>query len=123
MVKAGPGRVIVMAHVPLANECGLDASRLKILRKEPGATRDRPLVVDNPVMMHVLAGQNRSSARGTERGGHECVGEVHALLRQPIEVRGLQPLRRLRMKPQKVMPMIIGENENDISCQWLVCTQ
>jgi hypothetical protein len=48
---------------------------------------------------------------------------VHTLGSQPIEVRSFQPLGSLRMKSEKVMPVIIGKNKDDVLGEGLGCTQ
>ena len=54
---------MVVAHVPLAHEGRLIPGLLQIPREEDRPLRLRPLVIDDAMVVHVLAGEDRSSAR------------------------------------------------------------
>ena len=63
MVESRPRSVMVVAHVPLAHEGRLIPGLLQILREEDRPLRLRPLVIDDAMVVHVLAGEDRSPAR------------------------------------------------------------
>ena len=85
-IEAGLRRIAVAAHVPLADERGLVAGLLQILRKERRARRHRVDVVDDAMPVRVLAGENRRAARRAQRRRDERVPHVHAALRERVEM-------------------------------------
>ena len=119
VVEAGPGGVVVVAHVPLADEGGLNASRLEVLREKPGARGHGPLIVHHAVVVHVLPGQDRGPTRRAERGGHEGIGEMNALAGEPVEVGRLEPFGGVGVEAEKVVAVVVGEDEDHIPGQRL----
>lgn len=114
VVKAGTRFVVVVAHVPLADVGGAVAGFLEVLGEEDGSLGDGALVVDHPVVVHVLAGQDRGPAGGAEGRADEGVGEVSSFLGEPVEGRGFQPLRGIRVEAHEVVAMVVAENEDNV---------
>jgi hypothetical protein len=62
MVETGPWSIVLMAHVPFADEGRLIAGLLEVPGEKHRPFRLRPLVIDNTMVVHVLSGENRSPA-------------------------------------------------------------
>ena len=114
VVEAGSGFVVVVAHVPFADEGGAVAVLLEVLGEEDGALGNRALVVDHAMVVHVLAGQDGGAARGAEGSGDEGVGEVGAFPRETVEGGSFQPLGGVLMKSHEVEAVIVAEDEHDV---------
>ena len=114
VVKAGTRFVVVVAHVPLADVGGAVAGLLEVLGKEDGSLGDGALVVDHPVVVHVLAGQDGGPAGGAEGCADEGVGEVSSFLGEPVEGGSFQPLGGIRVEAHEVVAMVVAENEDNV---------
>ena len=114
VVKAGTWFVVVVAHVPLADVGGAVAGLLEVLGKEDGSLGNGALVVDHPVVVHVLAGQDGGPAGGAERRADEGVSEVSSFLGEPVEGGGFQPLGGIRVEAHEVVAMVVAENEDNV---------
>ncbi len=113
-IEAGLRLVAAVAHVPLADECGLIAGLLQQLRKEAGSGWDRSVVVDDLMPVGVNAGQNTGAARRAQRRGDEGILQVRAFPGDQVHIGRAQP--RLRMhKAHGVVPVIVGQNEDHVS--------
>ena len=108
-------RVVVVPHMPLADVGRFDAGGLKIFGEKPGTWRNRSLVIDDLVPMHVLAGENGGAAGGAKRCGDEGVGQMRTLSSHAVEVRRFEKLWAVRVEPEKVVPVVVTQNEDDIS--------
>ena len=113
MIESGLRAAAVLAHVPFADERGLIAALLQILRKEHGPWRDWRVVVHDMVLMRVQPRQNGCAAGRAERRRHEGVLEVHAAVRDRVDVRSLDD--RIPHESQRVVPVIVGKDEDDIA--------
>ena len=114
VVKAGTRFVVVVAHVPLADVGGAVAGLLEVLGKEDGSLGDGALVVNHPVVVHVLAGQHGGPAGGAEGCTDEGVGEVGSFLGEPVEGGSFQPLGGIRVEAHEVVAMVVAENEDNV---------
>ena len=114
MIETRLRRVVVVPHVPLADKGGRVARLAEILGKENGPLRHRPLVVDHAVVMHVLAGQDRSPAGRTQRRADEGVGQVRSLGRHPVQVRRFQELGGVGQEAQEVVAVVVAEHQHDV---------
>lgn len=65
-IKAWAWIVVVLAHVPFAEEGGLVARVLEVLGEEHQADLGVVVVVDDPVVARSLAGQDRGAAGRAE---------------------------------------------------------
>ena len=65
--------------------------------------------------MHVLAGENGGAAGGAKRRGDEGVGQMRTLSSHAVEVRRFKKLWAVRVEPEKVVPVVVTQNEDDIS--------
>jgi hypothetical protein len=70
MIKSTLRVIDVAAHVPFANERRLISCLLQLLRKEHETRIDRVVIVNDSVIVSVLARQNGRAARRTERCSH-----------------------------------------------------
>jgi hypothetical protein len=74
MIEARSRRIVVVPHVPFADEGSLVAGFLKVLREEHCSLRRRPLVVGDAMVVHVLPCEDRRPARRAKRGADERIG-------------------------------------------------
>lgn len=114
VVEAGARAIVVVAHVPFADEGCLVSVFLEVLREEDCAGRDGALVIDHAVMVHVLAGEDGGAAGRAEGGGDEGIGEVGAFGGEPVEGGGFQPFRAVRVKAHEVVTVVVTQYEDDI---------
>ena len=113
MVEPRPGLVGAAAHVPLADVRRLVAGLLQMLRKENRPLRHKSVVVDHAMFMRVKPSENRRAARRTKRRGDKRILEMHAVPGDRVEMRRLQ--KRMPHETHRVVPMIVGQDENDIA--------
>lgn len=114
VMKAGTRFVVVVAHVPLADVGCAVAGLLEVLGEEDGSLGDGALVVDHPVVVHVLAGQDGCPAGGAEGCADEGVGEVGSFLGEPVQGGSFQPLGGIRVEAHEVVAMVIAEDEDNV---------
>ncbi|GEM_PF-1605810 len=114
VVEPGTWFVVVVAHVPLTNVGGAVTGFLEVLREEDGSLGDGALVVDHPVVVHILAGEDGGPARGTEGGADEGVGEVSPFFGESVKGRGFQPLGGILVEAHEVVAMVVAENEDNV---------
>src|SRR5204862_5445440 len=90
VVEPGPLLVVPLAHVPLADVRGVVAGVVQALRIAGHVRRELREVVDHLMAVRVQAAQEAGPARRAQRTGAERVPEPDALVRDPIDVRGLE---------------------------------
>ena len=54
---------MIMSHVPLTHKSSFVPRRLQNRGEESGPFRNRPLIIHDPMMMHVLTGQDTGATR------------------------------------------------------------
>ncbi len=106
----------VAAHVPFADERGLVARLLQVLRKEDQRRIDRMIVVHDAMLMRVEPGEDGCARRRAERRRHERILEMHAIAREPIQRRRLR-IAALAQEAHGVVSMIVRQYEHDVA--WL----
>ena len=106
--------VALRPHVPLSNEGGLVACPLQIFREEHQAGVDGVVVVHHPVLVGVKAGEDRGAGRRTQGRGDHGVPEVHALGRQPVQLRRLQERLALH-EAERIVAMVVGQDDDDVA--------
>ena len=77
-IEPGLRSPIVVPHVPLAEEPGLVAGPLQVLREVGRPGRHRRVVVDHLVLVRVQPGEDARPARRAQGGRHERVLQVDA---------------------------------------------
>jgi len=92
VVESGAWVVVVMSHVPFSNHGGAVSRFLEIFGIEAGTFRDSALVIDDAVMVHVLARENGGAAGRAEGGCDEGVLDMGPLFRHAIEVRSFEEI-------------------------------
>jgi hypothetical protein len=115
VIKARPGLVMIMPHVPFPNERRLIACLLKHLGKESSALGHWALIVHHAMMMHILTGQDRGPAWAAEGGGHKSMAQVHAPGCHPIQVGGLEKVRTLIHETHEIIAVIVTQDEDDVT--------
>ena len=92
VVESGAWVVVVMSHVPFSNHGGAVSRFLEIFGIEACTFRDSALVIDDAVVVHVLARENGGAAGRAEGGCDEGVLDMGPLFRHAIEVRGFEEI-------------------------------
>ena len=120
-VVTGP-RHAVIAHVPLADVCGLvpEPLQLEVVVRQAMAHRIARDVVDDAVPAGVLATDNRSAVRRTDRRRVKCALEDRAFAREPIDVRRLHV--RMTTGAKLVVAQIVNQNDEKIGLHASVVT-
>ena len=113
-VETGLGLIAPSAHMPLAEEARSVTCLLQVFGEEAGSRRNWGVIVDNFVLMGVLAGEDRSTAGRAERRRDEGVLAVDSLARHRIHVWGHWELLGLH-ETHRVVAMVVRENEQDIA--------
>ncbi len=120
VVEAGTLRVVVLAHVPLADVRGLVACILQAARVARQVVRVLGEVVQHLVPSSVASAEQRRTTRRAERRGDERVAEPRALGREAIQVRRAQPGEQ-RLLPhlalhdaKRIPPLVVGEDHQDV---------
>ena len=113
VVEARLGLVGFSAHVPFADEGGVVAGLLEILREEARALWCRHVVVDDFVPVHVLAGEDPRPAGRAERGGDEGVFEMDAAAGKGVDVRSFD--KGMPAEAEDVVAEIVDEDEDDVA--------
>ncbi len=113
MAEPGLRIVALAAHVPFADESGVVAGTLEVLREKCRAGRHRTLIVHNAMPVSVLPGENTRTARRTQRRRDERVPEVHTILRERIQIWCFQ--ERMAHEAEGVVPMIVGQHDDDVA--------
>ena len=105
----------VADEVPLAYDGGLIAGLLQQLREgELRAVEDRVRVVEEAVEVRVFAGQDDGAARTADGVGDQGAIEAHAFLGEAVDVRGLVQLTGVTVGADRLVGMVIGEDEHDV---------
>ena len=105
----------IAPQVPLANHRRLPAGLLQHLGEgRLGRVEPAVGVVVEAVLVGVLAGEDRGSARPTDRVGDQAAIEPHPLAGEPVDVRRLEEVPRLAVGRQRLAGQIVGEDEEDI---------
>jgi hypothetical protein len=99
--------------MPFADEGRVVSRLLQVLRKEDRSARHRVLVVDDPMLVRILAGENRGPARRAQRGRDEGVTEVHPATCERVEMRRLEP--GMLHEPHRIETQVIDEHEDDVA--------
>ncbi len=101
--------------MPLAEERGLIPCRLEVLGKETDGITFRSLIVHDPVMVHVLSGEDRCPAGRAQGGADEGIPQMGPLLGQAVEVWRFEELGCFRHEPQEVEAVIVAKDEDDVA--------
>ena len=102
-------------EVPLADDGGLVAGLLQQLREgELRAVEDGVRVVEEAVEVRVFAGQDDGAARTADGIGDQSAIEAHTFLGKAVDVRGLVQLTGVTVGADRLIGVVIGEDEHDV---------
>ncbi len=112
IVEPRPRLVVVLPHVVLADVGRGIAGVVEHSRKVVHGRGKLGEVVRHAVLVRIHAAQERRTARRAQRRRGERVPEVHALVGDAIDVRGLQV--RVPRVPDRVPAQIVEQDEQDV---------
>ena len=113
MVESGLGHVVLIAHVPFAEEGGAVSVLLEVLRKKDQIVGLRRLIVHDGMGVRKQTGEDGGPARRGERCGHERIFQAGAFAGHAVERRGLQPRNGSR-EPHEVVAVVVAEDKDDV---------
>ena len=116
VVEAFSRLVVVVSHVPFADHGGAVAGGLEVFGVEAGAIGDGALVIDDAVVVHVLAGEDGGAGGGAEGGGDESVLHVGAFFGHAVEVGGFEEVGGVGVAGEEIVAVVVGEDDDDV---WL----
>ena len=99
-------------QMPFTHQSGLIAGLLQQLREGLLRAVEHHRVVDLPVTMAVLPGQQHRPAGSTDRIGAETTLEAHPPRRQPVDVGGA--VNHAAIGADGLVAVIVGHDENDV---------
>ena len=114
MVESGLGHVVLIAHVPFAEEGGAVSVLLEVLREKDQIVGLRCLIVHDGMGVRKQTGEDGGPARRGERCGHERIFHAGAFAGHAVERRGLQPRNGSR-EPHEVVAVVVAEDEDDVA--------
>lgn len=112
LIKAGTRVVAVASHVPFSDQSRFIALLLEKLRERWQIGTQGGNVVEHPMRMNVLAGENGSATGRTKGRSDESVLKKNTALRQPVHVRRFDP--GMALATHRVA-MIVRKDEDKIA--------
>ena len=112
MAKTRSRGVVRGAHVPLTNKSRVVTNSLKFSGKRWRCAIKRCPIGQNLVTVRVLASENRSPTRRTQRSCDKSVFKHDTLVCQTVEMWCLE--KRMPRKRERIVALIVNQNEYDV---------